>query len=142
MPTLKPYHLFISHAWSYGDQYNSIINLLDNASNFTYYNYSAPSDNPLKNTDGSDATNAIQIESSIYRKIERSNCVIVIAGMYAIHRKWMGIEIAIAVKLKKPIIALYPRGNKVMPLDIVNVSKACVSWNTDSIVSAIRQYSI
>ena len=28
---MKAYHLFISHSWTYADQYNNLVNLLDQA---------------------------------------------------------------------------------------------------------------
>lgn len=44
----KLHHIFISHAWKYGAEYDRLVNLLDSAVDFTYRNYSAPKDNPLK----------------------------------------------------------------------------------------------
>mgnify|MGYP003186821096 FL=1 len=45
MPNLYNYRLFISHAWKYGPDYIRLVNLLDNASYFSYHNYSAPREN-------------------------------------------------------------------------------------------------
>ena len=47
MPNLYDYRLFISHAWKYGPDYTRLVSLLDNASYFSYYNYSAPREKPL-----------------------------------------------------------------------------------------------
>ena len=47
MPKLYDYRLFISHAWKYGDSYKRLTDLLDKASNFEYYNFSAPKEKPL-----------------------------------------------------------------------------------------------
>ena len=47
MPSLYDYRIFISHAWKYGDDYNRLVNLLDQARYFSYYNYSAPKEKPL-----------------------------------------------------------------------------------------------
>lgn len=142
MPSLKTYHLFISHAWKYGDEYTRLVNLLDGANNFKYKNYSAPSDNPLKNLDGSDVTNKSEITSAIKRKITPSNAVVVISGMYANNREWMEKEIKLSKELNKPIIAVKPWGNINMPTYISKVADITVNWNTDSIVKAIREYSI
>lgn len=142
MPSLKTYDLFISHAWKYGDDYNRLVNLLDNASNFKYRNYSAPEDNPLKNTDGSDVTNKSEITFSIERKINPVNVVLVISGMYYNNRDWMQKELDIAVNKNKPIIAIKPWGNSIIPQAISDVAADTVGWNTDSIVDAIRKYSL
>lgn len=34
--------LFISHSWSYGERYNSMVSLLNNRLYFTWQNYSVP----------------------------------------------------------------------------------------------------
>jgi len=38
------YNLFISHSWTYSDAYDRLVDLLDNASYFSYRNYSVPKD--------------------------------------------------------------------------------------------------
>ena len=47
MPSLYNYRLFISHAWKYGENYIRLVNLLNEARNFSYYNYSAPSEKTI-----------------------------------------------------------------------------------------------
>lgn len=142
MPNLKPYHIFISHAWKYGDEYERLVSLLSNASNFLYSNFSAPIDKPLQNLDSTDVSTVAQINEAIIRKIKPCNCVLVISGMYYNHRRWMKYELDVAKKLNKPIIAIVPRGAEKTPLDVYAVANELVSWNTDSIVSAIRRWSI
>lgn len=46
MPSLYDYRIFISHAWKYGDDYIRLVNLLDAAPYFHYFNYSAPEQKP------------------------------------------------------------------------------------------------
>lgn len=142
MPELKTYDLFISHAWKYGDDYTRLINLLNEASNFKYRNYSAPEDNPLVNLNGTPVTNKIQIKGAILRKIRPVNCILVISGMYYNNREWMQYEIDSSVGMNKPIIAIKPWGNTNMPTEIQKIATEIVNWNTDSIVSAIRRHSL
>ena len=142
MPDLKTYDLFISHAWKYGEEYSRLVSLLKGAPYFKYRNYSAPEDKPLQNLDSSDVTTQAQIAAAIKRKISPVNIVVVIAGMYANNRRWMEYEINKALEMGKPIIAVKPWGNTVVPVYIQNVSKAVVGWNTESIVQPIRKYSI
>jgi len=141
MPELKTYDLFISHAWKYGDEYDRLISLLDNAPNFKYRNYSAPSDKPLENLDKSPVNTSQEIKDAIHRKIDLVNCIVVISGMYCIYRDWMQFEIDYAVKKGKPIVAVKPYGNTNIPSKIQKKADIVVNWNTDSIVSAIRKYS-
>lgn len=142
MPSLKTYDLFISHAWKYGDDYNRLVDLLDDANNFCYRNYSAPADKPLGNLDGSDVKNKSEITAAIKRKISPVNVVLIISGMYYNHRDWMQTEIDIALEKSKPIIAIKPWGNEVMPKEVSAVADSIVGWNTSSIVDAIRTYAL
>lgn len=141
MPNLRNYHIFISHAWRYGDEYNRLVNMLNTAPYFSYYNYSAPREKPLHNLDATDVTTKSQIKAAIDRKIAPSNCVLVISGMYTVHREWMQYEIDTAVRMRKPIIAVRPWGSKVMPISIVSVATEIIGWNTSSIIDAIRRNS-
>lgn len=142
MPELKQYNIFISHAWQYGDEYNQLVNLLDSAKNFLYYNYSAPKEKPLHNLDTTDVKTKAQIKDAIDRKISPVGCVLVISGMYASYREWMQYEIDKAIEMEKPIIGIKPWGQQKIPSAVSDVADIMVGWNTDSIVSAIREYSL
>lgn len=142
MPYLRPYHIFISHAWKYGADYDRLVRLLDGAINFSYCNYSAPKDRPLQNLDSTSVGTVIEIEAAIDRKIRPASCVLVISGMYYNNRHWMQYELDVAKSMRKPIIAIKPYGNSIMPQEIQRYADRVVNWSTDSIVSAIRMYSI
>lgn len=135
------YNLFFSHAWKYGDDYDRLIKLLNEAPNFSYKNFSAPEDNPLKNTDGTNVKNKSEITSAIENKIKPVNVVLVISGMYANNREWMEKEIEIAQNYNKPIISIKPWGNTKTPVYIQNIADIEVAWNTNSIIQAIKDYS-
>ena len=137
MPSLYNYRLFISHAWKYGDDYNRLINLLNNANWFEYSNYSAPSEKPLF-PPGTPKTNS-QIRTMITNKIKPAQIVIVISGMYGAYSDWMQYEIDEAVRMGKPILGVYPYGQTYAPTAVTRVADEMVRWNTDSIVGAIRR---
>lgn len=139
MPSLFDYHIFISHAWKYGSEYDRLVKLLDAAPNFSYYNYSAPKEKPLHNLDTSDVKTKSDIKAAIDRKISPCSCILVISGMYATYREWMQYEIDAARRMKKPIIAISPWGGQVMPQSVTQVATKIVNWNTNSIVTAIRE---
>lgn len=136
VPPLKTYDLFISHAWTYNDEYYRLIGLLNTASNFTYRNYSVPEHDPLGTRTGQ------QLWQALERQIRPVNCVLVLAGMYANHRDWMKAEIEIAQSFGKPIVGIKPRGQQRTPVEVQNAAKTMVGWTTASIVQAIRAYSI
>lgn len=136
MPSLKTYDLFISHSWDYNSEYYSLVENLEQHSNFYFRNYSVPEHDAL------DTKTNTQLEEALYRQIKPVNVVIVLAGMYVNHRKWIQKEIEIAQYSNKPIIAIRPRGAERMPQELSDIANVIVNWNTDSIVEAIRNYSI
>lgn len=136
MPVLKSYDLFISHAWTYNDEYYRLLNLLKAAQYFEFRNYSVPQHDPLfVNSDKA-------LDDALIRQIKPVNIVLIISGMYVNHRRWIQREIEIAQSFNKPIIGVQPWGQLRTPLEVQNVSKIMVGWNTAPIVDAIRRYSI
>lgn len=47
MPQLFNYHIFISHAWKYPDDYNRLVTTLRNSLYFTFHDYSINADKSL-----------------------------------------------------------------------------------------------
>ena len=137
MPELYDYIIFISHAWSYGGAYDRLVSLLNKAPFFKYRNYSAPEDRPLFDT--STYVSTKKLCEAIDKKIAMSQVVIIISGMYYVHREWMEYELKRAVDMGKPIIALIPFGANMMPIEVQRCATRIVRWNTESIVSAIRE---
>ena len=133
MPALRNYRLFISHAWDYNEEYFKIVDFLRAAPNFDWQNYSVPEHDPLPNS---------QLVMGLYNQIKPVNAVIILSGMYVPHRDWILKEIEIANEFGKPIIGIKPRGNERIPVEVQNSAREIVGWNTDSIVSAIRRWSI
>lgn len=128
------YNLFISHSWTYSNQYNGLVELLDNANYFSYRNYSVPKDDPIHN-----ASNSIELYNAIKKQIEYAQVVIILAGVYSSYSKWIDKEIEIAQNLGKPIIAIEPWGSEKTSSVVKNSADRIVKWNTDSIVDAIRE---
>lgn len=127
------YNLFISHSWSYSDQYNRLVALLDAAPYFTYKNYSVPKDDPIHN-----APYQWQLKEAIRRQMQPASCVIILAGVYSSYSKWINIEIELAKSMNKKIIAVEPWGSLRTSLTVKNSADEIVGWNTSSIVRAIR----
>lgn len=135
MPILKSRNLFISHSWTYGDAYEKLIRLLDNAPNFIYRNYSVPKDDPVHN-----APNIETLYKAIKNQIIFCNVILIMAGKYATYSKWIQREIQIAKKdYKKPIVAIRPWANEQVSSVVLESADRLVGWNTSSIVSAIRE---
>ncbi len=136
MPTLRIYNLFVSHAWRYSDDYNRLVNLLDNASNFNWKNYSVSIDDPLS------GGNRKKLADEITKQIRLASVVLIISGMYVSYREWIQFEIDLADKSNKPIVGIQPWGSTKTPAAVTRSAWEIVGWNTDSIVSAVRRNAL
>lgn len=140
MPSLKTYDLFLSHAWKYNSDYYALERLLKNAPLFYFRNYSVPVHNPLIDPKTPVGKRLLTVE--LEQQVRPVNCVLILSGMYAAHSEWIEKEIRLAQKYNKPIIGVRPRGQIRVPTIIQSAAVDMVYWNTGSIVSAIRKYSI
>jgi hypothetical protein len=138
MPSLFNYRLFISHSWTYGDAYDRLVDLLNEHPNFQWSNYSVPKDDPIHN-----APNQNALYDAIKTQVSPVNCVIMLAGVYSTHSKWINKEIEIAKLLfQKPIIAIEPWGAERTSATVKDNADIIVKWSSASIVKAIREYSL
>ena len=116
MPTLRNYHILISHSWTYSAQYNTVCSWFDNTAYFTWYNYSVCCNKPL------DTKNDAELKEKLRNRISSASCIVVLAGMYATYSKWIDFEIETAQSMNKPIIGVKPWGQERVPLKIQNAS--------------------
>lgn len=136
---MKTRNLFISHSWSYPNQYDRLVNLLRARGYFAFNNYSVPPDNPIHGADTD-----TQLRQAIRNKMSLCHVVLILAGVYATYSKWINIEIDLAKNgfiYAKPIIAIRPRGNERISERVRLAADRIVGWNTDSVVEAIRDLS-
>lgn len=130
------YNLFISHSWSYANQYLALKDLLDSKPRFYYRDYSVPKDDPIHN-----APNVVKLKEAIKSQMQYASCVIILAGVYVSYSKWINIEIDLAKELGKKIIAVEYWGSERTSAKVKNNADEIVKWNTDSIVNAIKNCS-
>ena len=133
MPQLHRYKLFISHAWKYNDDYFRLIEMLNDATNFSYSNYSVPEHDPV------DDDNKTKLEEELRQQIRPVEVVVILGGMYVAYSDWIQFEIDYATALSKPILGIKPWGAQVMPKAVQGAADEIVGWNTSTIVSAIRR---
>lgn len=126
------YRIFISHSWSYSDQYRSIIDFLD-SQGIIYYNHSVPKDDPI-HTKGTDK----ELYDAIEAKVKGCSCVIIMAGVYASYSKWINKEIEIAKRYGKPIIAVKYWGAQRVSSVVQDAADVVVGWNSKSVADAIH----
>jgi hypothetical protein len=102
---MKEYHIFISHAWKYSDDYNKVVSWLNEAQDegeFTWSNYSVPEHDPLLDPDK--ANDKKKLKEELDGQISPASVVIVISGMYVAYSDWIDYEIDTAVSYGKYII--------------------------------------
>lgn len=133
MPALHNYRLFISHAWQYSEGYDRAVRFLNDANNFWWSNYSVPIDKAF------DKMSKSELQAQLSYQINPTQCVVVLAGMYAHHSDWIGYEIAYAKALGKPILGIIPWGQERTPKVVSDAATKMVGWNSASIVSGIRE---
>ena len=130
------YRLFISHSWSYSDEYERMFDLLDDASYFEYRNYSVPEEDAI------DADSDEELEEELREgQIKPASVFIALGGLYSSYSDWIGREIRIAEDVDKPILGVEPWGSDSTSNYVERHADQMVGWNTDSIVDAIRDLS-
>ncbi|MBQ3676032.1 MAG: TIR domain-containing protein [Bacteroidales bacterium] len=130
------YRIFISHSWSYSEQYDKIEDFLKQEG-ILFYNHSVPKNDPI-HTNGTDA----QLEAAIDAKVKGCSCVIILAGVYATYSKWINKEIKIAKKYDKPIIAVEYWGSEKTSTVVKEAADVIVKWQAKSVADAVREYAI
>ncbi len=114
--------------------------MLDEASYFSYKDYSVPKEDPLK------IRNSTYYRSELENKIENQmrscSVVLILAGVYATYSDSIKMEIEIAKSLDKPIIAVEYWGAERTSSIVKNNANKVVRWNSSSIVDAIKEVSI
>ena len=130
----KQHHLFISHSWAHGTNYDILISKLRERPYFKFSDYSVPKNDPIHS-----APTDKLLRAAIERKIKPCGVVIILAGVYATYSKWINIEIEIAHKYRKPILAIEPWASQKTSQIVKGAATKIVKWNTDPIVSAIRE---
>lgn len=137
MVNSKYYNLFISHSWTYGKQYDGLVNLLDKDRAFIYKNYSIPKNDPV-HTNGTDEA----LYEAIREQISHASVVLILAGVYSTYRRWIKNEIYIAKNefyYPKPIIAVEYWGAERTSLFVKDAADKIVKWNSNSIIGAIKE---
>ena len=137
---VKSYNLFISHSWAYGDAYDKLVKILEDANYFYFRNHSVPKNDPIHH-----APNQTALRNAIRDKMTGCHAILMLAGVYSTYSKWINEEIDLSKRgftSPKPIVAIEPWGSKRTSKVVKNRSDIIVSWNTNSIVSGIRKVGL
>lgn len=131
----KTYQVFISHSWDHNKVLQDLKDLIDGRGYFpaeyTQIEKTCPINSDL----------AWVIKANITKRLESSDIVLAIAGIFASHSEWMQWEMDKAKEIGLRIIGVVPRGQERISQEVLYRSVVDVRWNADSIVDAIRRYS-
>ena len=130
---MTEYPIFISHSWNYSDEYTRLVELLESKSYFEFRNYSVPEHDEL------DTTSDLGLRVELRKQISHASVVIVLAGMYVNHSRWIKREVKIAESKEKPILGVEPHGSERIPQYIQDHADKTVGWTGVSVVKAIRE---
>jgi len=136
MPSLRNYHILISHSWDYSKQYETISGWLNATPYFLWTDYSVPITRPLSVSGVND------LKQKIRNRISLCSCVIILSGMYVAYSDWIDFEIDTAVAMGKPIIGVKPWGQERIPTKVQNKADILIGWNSASVVDAVRRYAL
>lgn len=121
-------------------EYDGVVDLL-NADRTFAWQISVPQDRPLQTLANLSKSYRFLVRQ-LDDRISRSDCILVLAGIYAAHRGWIQSEIEAAKDFGKPIIAIRPRGNVQFPDAVMHAATESVGWMTSSITTAIRKHAV
>lgn len=133
------YNIFISHAWRYSEDYETVVSWIDEAKangELTWSNYSVPEHDPLVDPD--EPTGKRKLKEELKGQIRPASLVIVISGMYVAYSDWIDFEINTAVDYEKYIIGLKPWGQQRIPTIVSDNADIMVGWNRKSLIDAIK----
>ena len=136
MPPLRTRNIFISHVWKRDEHYWKVVEWLDEASNFSWENCSVPEHDSCPDDSTIEA-----LTRCMDSQINKADCIVIFAGMYATHSSWIKYEIEKAYWENKTIIGVKPWGQERMPQVVQDYADVIVGWNRESVVKAIRDWS-
>jgi hypothetical protein len=139
METFISYDLFISHVWHNSIEYNRIVEILNDAPNFYWRNYSSREIDPM--LDLNSEYGKIKLLQQLEDQIKHVNLLVICADLHTLKPFWIEQEIAIAGKYKKPFIVVKPYGSDKTSGIISVQARELVGWDTNALVAAIRKHA-
>jgi len=138
----KMYDIFITHAWRYHEDWTKICDLLDKSPVLVWRNFSLPWHDPAM--DPNSKVGGAFIRNSLETQIIPVHGVILLAGVYNIKsaQRWLNLEIELASKHDKPIIAIPAAGETAVPDDVSALCDRSVGWDSKAVVSALSELRI
>ena len=132
----RMYDLFISHAWRYHDDWTRMGELLDGCPGLKWRNFSVPWYDPAM--DPNTEVGGRFVHRWLEQQIVPACGVILLSSVWANKsaRKWVELELDLARKHGKPVVAVPPFGEAEVPADAAARADAVCGWEPHDIVKA------
>ena len=139
MEKARQYDLFLSHAWRFHDDWNQLAERLDKAQGLSWRNFSLPWHDPAMNANT--PVGGKFIRQFLESQIKPVHCVVFLAGVYEIKsaRTWLDMEVEMARKHHKPIIAVPAIGKDSVPDEVSALCDAATSWDTMAFLATLDE---
>jgi hypothetical protein len=139
MTNVKAYHLFISHAWKWDDDYYRLKALFTRADGFVWRDHSMPERAP--GVDPDTETGRAVLTEALHGQIKPANCVVIISDMYWRDSYAIEKEIELASAYKKPVVGIALRDH-IVPDVVREAARVVVGWDPALIVRAVRESAV
>jgi MTH538 TIR-like domain (DUF1863) len=139
MGNTKTYDIFATHAWRFHEDWTKFAELMDKMPGLLWRNFSLPWHDPAisPNTEAGGRF----IRSSLESQIIPVHVVILLAGVYEIRsaRVWVDMEVEMAKKHNKPIIAMPAINKDSIPDALVALCDASSSWDAARLIAVMDE---
>ena len=139
MTSKKTYDLFVTHAWRYHHDWTKICELLNHSRGLSWRNFSLPWHDPAMSPNS--AVGGAFIRDFLETQVIPVHGVILLAGVYAIKsaQSWVDLEIELARKHNKPVIAIPPLGETAVADEVRVLCDKTASWHAEELIAALDQ---
>jgi hypothetical protein len=132
--------LFLTHAWRYHDDWKRMVEVLNTQGIRTWRNFSLPWYDPA--LDPRTPEGGRVVCRHLETQIIPCDAVLLLSGVYEQTgcRKWVDMEIEMARRLGKPIIAIPVIGATAPTADVRALADTAVGWDAAAIMATTREY--
>lgn len=131
------YDVFITHAWRYHADWTALSTLLEGDTEALWRNYSIPWYDPA--FDPNTPIGRDHLHVWLESQIRPVQAVLFLTGVHAVNsaRKWLDLELEMARRLAKPVIALPPVGAEAVAPEAAALADRTAGWNLAALRAAV-----
>jgi hypothetical protein len=136
---IKTYDLFITHAWRYHDDWKRLVNLLNAHNVRAWRNFSLPWYDPALDPRTEEGGKLVRWH--LETQIIPAQAVVLLSSVLSEPgtRKWLDLELAMARKHGKPVIAIPAWGETEVPPEVRATADTAVGWDAAALLAAVDQ---